>query len=91
MQTVGKTVETYCKQGNDTEARVLLLTTFTRNRDNAVVKSALGCYDAQVANVEALGGKRMAADAANYARWLREPKLAEQELKETDICRNKKI
>lgn len=88
MQTVGKTAGTYCKQGNATEARALLMATFTKNRDSAVVKAALGCYDAQVTAIEALGGARMATDAANYAKWVRDPTLAEKELKETDICKN---
>ena len=87
MQTVGKTVEAYCKQGHATEARALLLATFAQNKTNPVVASALTCYDTQLASVNALGGPRMAADAAHYARWVRNPAIAQQELKETDVCR----
>lgn len=87
MQAVGKTAERYCKQGQAAEARALLLTTFEKNKDHAVVHSALNCYAQQSENVEVLGGERMAQDIAHYARWARDPALAEAELKESDICR----
>lgn len=90
MQVVGKQAEIYCKQGNKAEARALLLATFAAKKDDPVVKAALGCYDAQTQTVAALGGARMAADAAHYARWLRDPEIAKTELKESDICREKK-
>ena len=90
MQKIGKTAETYCKQGQATEARALLLSTFAAKKNDAVVKAGLGCYDAQAQLVEAMGGKRIAADAAHYARWLRDPEIAKSEMKETDICRNSK-
>ncbi len=90
MQAVGKTVEGYCKQGNAAQARALILSTVNQNQNSPVVKSALTCYDQQAANISAMGGQRMATDAANYARWMRNPGLAEKELKESDVCRNMK-
>ncbi len=90
METVGKTVEGYCKAGEPAKARALLLGTFEQNQNNAVVKSALACYDAQTANIEALAGKQVAATSANYARWVRDPKLAAREMKETDVCKQSK-
>lgn len=90
MQAIGKQAETYCRQGNATEARALLLATFAAKKDDAVVKAALQCYDTQIQSLAALAGPRMAADAAHYARWLRDPEIAKTELKESDICRGKK-
>jgi hypothetical protein len=90
MQKVGKTAESYCKQGQATEARALLLSTFAAKKNDAVVKAGLGCYDVQAQMVQAMGGKRLATDAAHYARWLRDPEIAKSEMKETDICRNSK-
>jgi hypothetical protein len=86
MQTIGKTVEGYCKRGHKTEARALLLATVEENADHAVAKAALGCYDVQLPNIAALGGKRMAADAARYASWVRDPEAAKVEMNETDAC-----
>ncbi|MBX9727086.1 MAG: hypothetical protein K2X09_07460 [Rickettsiales bacterium] len=90
MQVTGKQVEIYCKQGNKAEARALLLATFAAKKDDRVVKAALSCYDAQTQTVAALGGARLAADAAHYARWLRDPEIAKTELKESDVCRGPK-
>ncbi len=90
MEAIGKTVEGYCRAGEPTKARALLLGTFEQNQNNAVVKSALTCYDAQTANIAALAGAQVAATSANYARWVRDPKLAAREMKETDVCKNQK-
>jgi hypothetical protein len=87
MQAIGKQVETYCRQGNATEARALLLATFSAKHDDPVVKAGLSCYDAQTQTVAALGGARLAADAAHYARWLRDPDIAAREMKDSDVCR----
>lgn len=86
MQAIGKMAEDYCKQNRANDAKNLLMATFLQNKDNAVVKSALQCYDAQQSTIASFGGARMAANAANYARWLRNPALATQELKNADIC-----
>jgi len=86
MQAIGKTVEGYCKRGHKTEARALLLATVEENADHAVTKAALGCYDVQLPNIAALGGKRMAADAARYASWVRDPEAAKTGMKESDAC-----
>ena len=86
MQGIGKTVEGYCKQGNATEARALLLATVVENANNPVTKAALGCYDQQSPNIAALGGASLATKAANYARWVRNPEAAKTEMKESDVC-----
>jgi hypothetical protein len=86
MKDIGKTVEGYCKRGHTTEARAMLLATVQENADHPVTQSALGCYDAQTANIAAMGSKRMAADAARYANWMRDPEAAKVEMKETDVC-----
>ena len=88
MNAIGKQAEGYCKQGNATEARALLVSTFTTKKDDPVAKAALACYDAQSSLVAGIGGAQIAADAANYARWMRDPALAATEMKDTDICRN---
>ena len=86
MQAIGKTVEGYCKRGHATQARTLLLATVEENADHAVTKAALSCYDAQLPNILALGGKRMAADAARYASWMRDPEAAKTDIKESSVC-----
>ena len=91
IQAVGRTAEGYCKQGHATEARALLLSTFEQHQAHPVVTSALGCYDAQAETIAAIGGAKMAADAANYAKWMRDPALAKKELTEGDLCRGKKV
>ncbi len=87
MEAVGKQAETYCRAGKAEDARSLLLTTFTEQHTSPVVKAALDCYDAQAETVAAIGGARMAADAAHYARWMRDPTLAQNEMQTSDICR----
>lgn len=87
MKAIGDQAEGYCRAGNATEARALMLSTFNEQKSDPVAQAALGCYDAQKQTVDSIGGRKMAADVANYARWLRDPKLAQAEMKESDICR----
>lgn len=87
MQAVGKTIEAYCRGKRASEARALALSTLAAKKEDAVVLAALTCYETQKPTVDALAGPRMAADAANYARWLKNPQVAQSEMKETDICR----
>jgi hypothetical protein len=88
IKTIGKTVEGYCKNGHATEARALLLATVEQNASHPVTTAALGCYDQQLPNIAALGGARMATDAARYARWVRDPEAAKTQMQETDVCVN---
>jgi hypothetical protein len=88
MKAIGDQAEDYCRAGNATEARALMLSTFNEQKSDPVAQAALGCYDTQKQTVDAIGGRKMAADVANYARWLRDPKLAQAEMEESDICRN---
>ena len=90
MQALGQTVQGYCKQGNAPLARTTVLNTLTAKQNDPVVKAMLSCYDAQKANVSALGGQQVATDAEHYARWLRNPTLAGQEMQESDVCRKGK-
>ena len=87
MQAVGKHIEAYCQGKRASEARALALSTFAMKKDDAVVLAALNCYDTQKQSINALAGERMAADAANYARWLKNPEIAKAEMKDSDICR----
>ncbi len=87
MQAIGKRIESHCRAKQAADAKALALSTFAARKNDTVVKSALHCYDTQVDALSALTGPRMAADAANYARWLRDPEIAKVEMKESDICR----
>jgi hypothetical protein len=87
MKEISKTVESYCQQGNATEARTLLLSTFEQHAEHEVAQAALGCYEEQKQTITSLGGARMAKDAANYVRWARDTELAAIEMKESDVCR----
>jgi hypothetical protein len=87
METIGKQVEGFCKSGNGTAARTLLLETFTEQASHPVSIAALQCYDAQAKLVGALGGARMARDALKYARWLKDPELAKTQMQESDACK----
>ncbi len=87
MQAIGKTIEAYCRGKRASEARALALSTLAAKKDDAVLLAALTCYETQKPTLDALAGPRMAADAANYARWLKNPEIANTEMKETDICR----
>ena len=90
MQTMAKTAEGYCKQGNATQARALVLSTFQAKHNDPVVKAALVCYDQEKANIPMMAGQKMAADAEHYARWIRDPSLAAKEMTDADICKNVK-
>lgn len=87
MQAVGKQAEAACKAGKPEDARALMINTFKQQQASAVVKAALGCYDAQKQTVEAIGGPALSADVAHYAGWLRDPTKAEKEMQTGDICR----
>ena len=87
MQALGKTVEGYCKSGQPTLARSTVLNTLAAKQNDPVVKAVLTCYDAQKANVTALGGHQVAADAEHYSRWIKDPAAAKAEMQESDVCR----
>ncbi len=90
MQAVGKTVSAYCKQNDAADAKATVLSTLQARQNDPVAKAALGCYEQQKANVLNLGGAQVAADAEHYARWLKNPALAKQEMQDSDICRKGK-
>lgn len=87
MTAVGKNVSAYCKEGHATEARALVLSTLQQNQNSPVYLAALQCYDAQAANIPALAGPETAQKMATYASWARDVPKAEQNIKESDICK----
>lgn len=88
MQTIGKTVESYCKQGHPTEARALVMSTVTAKHKDPVVLAAVNCYDTNKENLHKMAGPKIAGDAERYASWIKDPAAAQRDVKETDICRN---
>ncbi len=92
MEQVGKTVETYCKQSNATAARSLMLSTFQAKHNDPVLRSALACYEQQRPTLITMAGNAsFAADMEHYARWIRDPSLANKEMTEADVCRTKAV
>lgn len=87
MTAVSKNVSAYCKEGHATEARALVLSTLQQNQTNPVYLAALNCYDAQAQNIPALAGPEIAQKMATYANWARDIPKAEQNIKESDICK----
>ena len=90
MQTVSKTVEADCKQGNAPAAKTLALQTIDQNANDPVAKAALNCYDSQRASVEGMAGPEWSAKTARYAVWVRDPAAAHREMTEAEICNHKK-
>ena len=89
MQTVGKSVEALCKSNQAVQARDLTLSTIDANAQDPVAKAAVGCYDAQAANLQSMAGPKLGGDLAHYARWARNPATAHAEMKTDDICHGK--
>ena len=89
MQATSKTVEALCKSGQASQARSTVLDTLNAKHNDPVVKAMLNCYAAQSAMVSNLGGEQLAADAAHYSRWLKNPETAKAEMQESDVCRHK--
>ena len=87
MQAVGKQVGELCKQGQATQARMLVLSTMKANQYNRVVMAINSCYVAQKSNFDAMAGQELASDADRYARWIRDPYTAQREMKDSDICK----
>lgn len=87
MQVVGKQVEALCKAQRAPEARGLVLATLKKHQYNQVVMGLNNCYATQKTNFDAMAGDELANEAENYARWLRDPALAEREMTDQDICK----
>ena len=88
VEKIGKNAEELCQQNKPAEARQLMLNTFQEKHNDPVVKALLGCYDTNATALQQMAGPQMAAQAAHYVRWVRDPNAAQQEMKESDICRN---
>ena len=88
IEKIGKNAEELCKQNKPAEARQLMLNTFAEKKNDPVVKVLLGCYDKNVVALQQMAGPQLSMQATNYVRWVRDPRAAQQEMKESDICRN---
>ena len=86
IEKIGKNAEALCQQGKPAEARQLLLKTFAEKHTDPVMTALLHCYDSNATALEQMAGPEMAQRAANYARWVRDPQLAEKEIKTDDVC-----
>ena len=89
MQAVGKQADAYCKQNQPDQARTLILNTVNTKRNDPVAKALLTCYDQNIKIIASMGGAQMAVDSARYANWLRYPSAAPNDIKTSDICKNK--
>ena len=87
IKQVGDQVKADCKANNAPAAQALVLQTLDAKQNDPVLKSALGCYDAQSETLNAMAGPQISDSFAHYARWARDPALAHQEMKPTDICK----
>jgi hypothetical protein len=85
--SIGKTIEGYCKEGDKTSAKTMLLSSLDAKKSDPVLKTALGCYESQAASLAGMIGEKHASKAAFYARWVRNPAIAREEIKTTDICK----
>ena len=87
MQATGKSVEKLCKAKRAPEARALVLKTLKEVESDPVRIAANNCYTTQKEDFDTLAGPKLANDAENYARWIADPALAEQEMTDGDICK----
>ncbi len=85
--SIGKTIDGYCKEGDKTSAKTMLLSSLDAKQSDPVLKTALSCYDNQTASLAGMIGEKQASKAAFYARWVRNPAIAHEEIKTTDICK----
>ena len=89
MNEVGKTISSYCKEGHATEARATLLATLKTNQNDPVYRAALACYDTQAANIRMMAGTKFSANIDKYVVWAKDVPAAEQNMKESDVCKPK--
>lgn len=87
MQLVGKRVEKLCQTSKPDEARQMVLDTMKTNKYNQVVMAANSCYAKEKMNLDMIAGAELAYDMENYARWIRDPALAQREMVNEDICK----
>lgn len=87
VKAAGKQVETLCKQARPTEARALALNALKTHANDPVAIAGRNCYNDHKPQIEPLLASANAKDVANYERWLEDPALAEQEVREGDICK----
>lgn len=87
IKAAGKQVEALCKQARATEARSLALATLQAKGNDPVAIATRNCYYDNKPQIEPLLSSQDPKDIANYERWLEDPSLAEQEVREGDICK----
>lgn len=91
IKATGKQVEALCKESRPTEARSLALATLKAKSGDPVAVAARNCYSEYKPQIEPLlsSANVNTNDVANYERWLEDPALAEQEVREGDICKGR--
>lgn len=87
IKATGKQVEALCKQARATEARSLALATLKAKGNDPVAVTARNCYQEHKPQIEPLLASQNPKDIIKYERWLEDPSLAEQEVREGDICK----
>ncbi len=86
LRVVGDQARADCRAGQPEQARQRMLQYFSQNQNHPVTKAALGCYDSMVPEISGLGDPQVSTDAANIARWVRDPASASREMKASEIC-----
>lgn len=87
IQTVGKQVEAQCKAKNFAGARATVLAELKKDQNEPVVLALNNCYATGKANFDMMAGPKLADSAEMYARWIKDPALAETEMTEGDVCK----
>jgi hypothetical protein len=88
IEKIGKEAEALCKQAKPAEARQLILNAFAEKKNDPTLRSLLNCYDINAVAISQMAGTQLSMDTAHYVRWVRDPKAATREMKESDICRH---
>lgn len=84
---VGRSIDGLCKKGDKATANAAFLSALDADQSHPVLKTILGCYDKQSPGMAGMVGEKAASRAAFFARWLRSPATAHEEIKTTDICK----
>lgn len=84
----GKIIEGLCKQGQANEARKQVISALKAKEHDPAARAARLCYQDHQDAFSAINDKVSAEDLANYERWAEDPSLAQNEMKNSDICKN---
>lgn len=83
----GKIIEGLCRQGQATQARKQVIALMKEKEHDPVARAAHLCYTEHEQAFSAISDKISAEELANYERWSENPSVAEQEMKDSDICK----